>query len=64
MGQIRLNLILGLSWSVESEAGNLACSRVAFNAIPWGLQGATGQGDGFEVTKYGHARVALIGFPR
>ncbi|KAH0916358.1 hypothetical protein HID58_030804 [Brassica napus] len=26
--------------------------------------GASGGGEGFEVTKYGHGRVALIGFPR
>lgn len=28
------------------------------------IQGSSGGGDGFEVTKYGHGRVALIGFPR
>ncbi|KAH0877749.1 hypothetical protein HID58_065143 [Brassica napus] len=27
-------------------------------------KGASGGGEGFEVTKYGHGRVALIGFPR
>ncbi|CAM8955965.1 unnamed protein product [Rhodiola kirilowii] len=27
-------------------------------------KGTTGAGEGFEVTKYGHGRVALIGFPR
>lgn len=27
-------------------------------------QGSSGAGEGFEVTKYGHGRVALIGFPR
>ena len=27
-------------------------------------QGSSGGGEGFEVTKYGHGRVALIGFPR
>ena len=27
-------------------------------------QGSSGGGDGFEVTKFGHGRVALIGFPR
>lgn len=27
-------------------------------------QGSSGAGDGFEVTKFGHGRVALIGFPR
>lgn len=27
-------------------------------------QGTSGAGEGFEVTKYGHGRVALIGFPR
>lgn len=27
-------------------------------------QGASGGGEGFEVSKYGHGRVALIGFPR
>ncbi|CDP21901.1 unnamed protein product [Coffea canephora] len=26
-------------------------------------KGSSGAGDGFEVTKYGHGRVALIGFP-
>ncbi|KAK9161122.1 hypothetical protein Syun_007463 [Stephania yunnanensis] len=26
--------------------------------------GSSGAGDGFEVTKFGHGRVALIGFPR
>eukprot|EP00850_Spirogloea_muscicola_P026220 SM006142S19833 [mRNA] locus=s6142:315:619:+ [translate_table: standard] len=26
-------------------------------------QGAAGAGEGFEVTKFGHGRVALIGFP-
>lgn len=28
------------------------------------VQGTSGAGEGFEVTKYGHGRVALIGFPR
>jgi ribosome-interacting GTPase 1 len=27
-------------------------------------QGSSGGGEGFEVTKFGHGRVALIGFPR
>lgn len=27
-------------------------------------QGSSGAGEGFEVTKFGHGRVALIGFPR
>lgn len=27
-------------------------------------KGSSGAGEGFEVTKYGHGRVALIGFPR
>ncbi|PWA65284.1 GTP1/OBG, conserved site-containing protein [Artemisia annua] len=27
-------------------------------------KGSSGSGEGFEVTKYGHGRVALIGFPR
>lgn len=27
-------------------------------------QGSSAGGDGFEVSKYGHGRVALIGFPR
>lgn len=27
-------------------------------------QGTSGAGEGFEVTKFGHGRVALIGFPR
>ena len=31
----------------------------------WSLyQGSSGGGEGFEVTKFGHGRVALIGFPR
>lgn len=28
------------------------------------VQGSSGAGEGFEVTKFGHGRVALIGFPR
>ncbi|KAK1282759.1 Developmentally regulated G-protein 1 [Acorus calamus] len=27
------------------------------------FQGSSGAGEGFEVTKFGHGRVALIGFP-
>lgn len=32
--------------------------------LNWCIQGSSGGGEGFEVTKYGHGRVALIGFPR
>lgn len=41
----------------------LASHRVTlhFNLV---IQGSSGGGDGFEVTKFGHGRVALIGFPR
>lgn len=45
-------------FSFLKEPGHLsAFSKTMF-------QGSSGAGEGFEVTKYGHGRVALIGFPR
>lgn len=36
----------------------------AFVDVTTMTQGSSGGGEGFEVTKFGHGRVALIGFPR
>lgn len=37
---------------------------LSFYDFEFVIQGSSGGGDGFEVTKFGHGRVALIGFPR
>lgn len=40
---------------------SLSIFKLIFESIN---QGSSGGGEGFEVTKFGHGRVALIGFPR
>lgn len=51
---IMIFMIISIAFRSFERFGNIAFLN----------QGSSGGGDGFEVTKYGHGRVALIGFPR